>query len=46
MDTAGSLSVIDILTIPGEVLAKCQTSLCRDPVDTVFKAMGCSWAGG
>ena len=45
MDTAGSVSVIDILTIPGEVLAKFQPSFHRDPVDAVFKAMGCSSAG-
>ena len=42
MDTAGSVSVIDILTNPGEVLAKFQTGFHRDPVKAVFKAMGCS----
>ena len=33
-------SVTDIPTIPGELLAKFQTSFYSDPVDAVFKALG------
>jgi ATP-dependent Lon protease len=32
--------VSDIPTIPGELLAKFQTSFYADPVDAVFKGMG------
>lgn len=30
----------DILTIPGELFAKFQSSFYADPVDAVFKALG------
>lgn len=33
-------SVKDILTIPGELFAKFQTSFYADPADAVFKALG------
>ena len=33
-------SVGDIATVPGELLAKFQTSFYSDPVDAVFKAVG------
>ena len=33
-------SVGDIQTVPGELVAKFQTSFYSDPVDAVFKALG------
>jgi ATP-dependent Lon protease len=34
-------SVTDIPSVPGELFAKFQTSFYSDPVDAVFKALGC-----
>ncbi len=33
-------SVGDIQTVPGELLAKFQTSFYADPIDALFKALG------
>jgi ATP-dependent Lon protease len=33
-------SVRDIPTIPGELIAKFQTSFYSDPIDAAFKALG------
>jgi ATP-dependent Lon protease len=33
-------SVVDIPSVPGELLAKFQTGFFADPVDAVFKALG------